>query len=308
MKALRVLFVALSVLMLASYIAVHLAGLEAFNIAKENSNVTEVGRLPLFLVMVGFYVHWPYGPWELFIALFALYSLLLGFLAFAGGSNVVTAAKRALTGDLKAMLDNAFWGTSIFSTASIVAMVALQKLQEPILPTGELKFPSLLDQFLSAAWAPIVEEVGFRLTVIGVIVVVACLGTTTTKEKLVAFLYPWKVRRKVGRLLDAAVEAGIVFTSVPFGLLHVLAGWGPGKATIAMLAGIVLGYLYARYSIAASIMGHWTYNYYTQTVSILAETGELVVGIPALMLVLYGTASLCFVAYIFLERMLVRPP
>lgn len=62
------------------------------------------------------------------------------------------------------------------------------------------------------------------------------------------------------------LAAVAVISALIFGLSHVAAdsGWKTGKVTTASLAGLVFAWLYLKYSFAAAVVMHWSFNYFLQ--------------------------------------------
>jgi membrane protease YdiL (CAAX protease family) len=98
-----------------------------------------------------------------------------------------------------------------------------------------------------------------------------------------------------------------VFSSVLFGLAHVLGGgWAPWKFVDTFIAGLALGYLFLRRGIAASILLHFSINYLAAT-ALLATGGEefnlvLSVGILiGLLLLILAIVGATFFLHYFLQ-------
>ncbi len=149
-----------------------------------------------------------------------------------------------------------------------------------MLPTSD---PTIL--IPSLALAPIAEEIGFRISVLGLVagILVAIkfgkniAGGTSIKtiNQLAiffsAFLSPGYAKEKVG--LPSIRTAGLkgisisewvllFITSIIFGLYHILGGggWGPGKFLTAALSGFALGFVYLAYGAYADILLHWFFD------------------------------------------------
>jgi len=128
----------------------------------------------------------------------------------------------------------------------------------------------------------VLEEISFRISTIGIFLVVYLLlvggkklATLSAGQALkVVFwipLYPDKAKKLLG--VKTVSEFGIkgisrgewtmiIITSLAFGLVHYIFGWGPGKITTATLDGLVFGLTYLFYGVQAPILLHWFFNYY----------------------------------------------
>lgn len=53
---------------------------------------------------------------------------------------------------------------------------------------------------------------------------------------------------------------GLLFSTVIFGLYHMLFGWGPLKAVLMIVPGLVFGVLYLKYGFKGCLAGHLSNN------------------------------------------------
>ena len=117
-----------------------------------------------------------------------------------------------------------------------------------------------LIQFFYVSLAPLIEEFGFRLILIG-IPLFALYSTKPSIRYFVRCL--WRpdtldiVDRKKALFL-------IIFVGVLFGFAHIAFGdsWSGGKFTQAAVSGIILGWVYLRYGFVVSLLIHWATNYF----------------------------------------------
>jgi len=128
----------------------------------------------------------------------------------------------------------------------------------------------------------VLEEISFRISTIGIFLIaylflvggkkLATLsGGQALKVALLIPLYPDKAKKLLG--VKTVSEFGlkgislgewimVIITSLVFGLVHYIFGWGPGKITTATLDGFAFGLAYLFYGIQAPILLHWFFNYY----------------------------------------------
>ncbi len=169
----------------------------------------------------------------------------------------------------------------------LTAAVVIQGLQEAQgVPTGEPPLPEdPFQAFFLLTYAPLVEEVGFRISPIGafLIVYLFLIGrrnevtlswTERLKILILTPLFPEKAKRRLGAktISDFGLRQGIslgewimvIWTSIAFGLSHYLygGGWEIGKVTSASMIGLALGITYLIYGFQAPILLHWFFNYY----------------------------------------------
>jgi len=117
-----------------------------------------------------------------------------------------------------------------------------------------------LIQFFYASLAPLLEEFGFRLILIGIPLFVIYSNRTSVKYLVRCLWNP--------NLLDIHdIKKAIflvIFVGVLFGFAHIAFedSWSEGKFAQATASGIILGWVYLRYGFVASLLIHWATNYF----------------------------------------------
>ena len=178
----------------------------------------------------------------------------------------------------------------ISSFLLVLTVILTISLNSAGVPVGNIPHNNPAELFASVTFAPVAEEVGFRITPIGLIVVIRTLlplhqgrglrnagALTVAKRILIALISPDRAKEAAG--LPSIGTRGwrgihwvewilIVASSAWFGLLHSLsgAGWGPGKAIPAALTGLALGIVYLWYGAYANILLHWFFDLYNFTI------------------------------------------
>ena len=121
--------------------------------------------------------------------------------------------------------------------------------------------PLLSFFYLSAA--PLNEEIFFRVLLLGLPLFI--LFVPFGKGLFLSTLYhPYKnVSHKKGKYTTIAIVIIIALNSLAFGLSHVLFGGGYeiGKITQAGLGGVIIAWLYYRYSLSSALTFHWISNF-----------------------------------------------
>ena len=124
--------------------------------------------------------------------------------------------------------------------------------------------PPLVDndliQFFYVSLAPLVEEFGFRLILIGV----PLLAIYSHKSSIKYFIKClWNPSTLDINDYKKAIFL-IVFVGIVFGFAHVALGesWSEGKFAQAAASGIILGWVYLRYGFVACLLIHWATNYF----------------------------------------------
>ncbi|MBS7658259.1 MAG: CPBP family intramembrane glutamic endopeptidase [Candidatus Bathyarchaeia archaeon] len=199
--------------------------------------------------------------------------------------------------NLKLVFKNWLASMPLISSALLLTIIFLQNLQEKHgVPTGAIQFQNPYEALFSLAYSPIIEEIGFRISFIGLISMLYCLNSAKNfafkplilKISVLSFLYPDKAKQTIG--LENIKENGwikgiklgewltVFLTSIGFGLAHYLAGsgWEVGKITSAFLAGLIFSLVYLRYGFHASILLHWFFNYYGYIYELAVEKNFLI--------------------------------
>ena len=117
-----------------------------------------------------------------------------------------------------------------------------------------------LIQFFYVTLAPLIEEFGFRLILIG-IPLFALYSTKTSLRYFTKCLW-----RPANLDIHDAKKAIllIIFVGILFGFAHIAFGdsWSTGKFAQAAASGVILGWVYLRYGFVASLLIHWATNYF----------------------------------------------
>lgn len=214
---------------------------------------------------------------------FLVVLISIGFLNFT--AVVVSAVSQAIAGPVG----------NPFATA------------DPLLELGSLTF------------APLREEVGFRLVLIGLVAFVLSMGRPF-REALRSL---WRPSAAYEGLVVGGAASGIIWlataaSAATFGLCHVTCGGGNGwtwsKLPEATWGGLVLGYLYVKYGLHVAVLTHWGVDYLGSVFSFLGQAaygipvnsstsefvGQYVVDLD--MLLFFGLASTILVIYLGLKK------
>jgi membrane protease YdiL (CAAX protease family) len=115
--------------------------------------------------------------------------------------------------------------------------------------------------FLQISTAPITEEIGFRLILIGI-----PLFLIYSHKSSIKFFFKslWTPHSTLHIYENKKAIGIIVIVGIFFGVAHVISGepWTTGKILQASIGGIILGWVYFRYGLAAAIILHWATNYF----------------------------------------------
>ena len=118
-----------------------------------------------------------------------------------------------------------------------------------------------LIQFFYVSLAPITEEIGFRVFLIGIPLVAFYSHKTSIKH---FFKGLWSPSDNLHIYESRRAIILIIIVAIFFGLAHIISGepWSGGKFAQASASGIILGWLYFRYGLISAILVHWATNYF----------------------------------------------
>ena len=117
-----------------------------------------------------------------------------------------------------------------------------------------------LIQFFYVSLAPVMEEFGFRLLLLGIPLFVFYSSRFSLKYFLRCLWAPNILGIHNGKKAFFL----IAFVGVLFGFAHIAFGesWSEGKFAQASVSGIILGWVYLRYGFVVSLLIHWATNYF----------------------------------------------
>jgi len=200
----------------------------------------------------------------------------------------------------------------LVASSLLIVVLLLTTIQSTAgLPTGSLNTESPALLFADLTYSPIAEEIGFRVTALGlalgiIAVIRNFLRTNRTPQPaanpirliLLTMIFPDYAKGKAGlptiaghgwKGIHWAEWLAVIGVSTIFGLDHYTSGsgWGPGKVLTAGLSGFVLALTYMAYGPYADILLHWFFNFYVfvygtyvpLVLDILIFLGVLAVGV-----------------------------
>ena len=146
---------------------------------------------------------------------------------------------------------------SVLVLVSVVIDLVQRGFGSEIIPPA---YDNDLKQFFYVSLAPILEEIGFRVVLLGIPLFVMYSGRTSIGYFARCLWRPYNLDMVSYR--KAVVL--IVVVAVLFGLAHIVTGepWSEGKFIPAAASGVILGWVYLRYGFAASLLIHWATNYF----------------------------------------------
>lgn len=222
----------------------------------------------------------PFGArvWAVFLGLLAIYAICFAAAWLRSdplGSGLIGTARPRFP------LLMPFIAGALFLSA--IAIHCLQEAQG--IPTGSLRAEDEFIELFSLAYAPLMEELSYRISPFGAYFALRLLLAIRAKglgpeasypgALARAFLDPPGAKRAMGlpSRISTPEWALLAATSAWFGLGHYLSGsgWGPGKITSAAIVGLGLGLAHLKYGAPAPILLHWFFNYHMKACEMAAR-------------------------------------
>jgi len=182
------------------------------------------------------------------------------------------------------LFNNFLFIMPLISSMLLTAVIAIIYTQDLAgVPTGQPIWPRdtpLQEIFLQVAYAPVAEELGFRLIPLGLVIVLYVFSAGKNivgrgfKLLITSFFYPDGAKKMAGlkNVSDHGVWRGIsvaewimvLAISLVFGYAHIISGigWEVGKITSVFVQGFFFAFTYLAYGFEAPILLHWFFNYY----------------------------------------------
>jgi len=256
--------------------------------------------LPFDVFMLVGPIYLPFGMSHgaLFLGIVIVFALSIGVAAVTNG-GFLKSIREALAKPISVARTNFLFIMPLVATGLLYATILISDFQATQgIQTGSLNFPATTSPYnilLNLAYAPIDEEIAFRITTIGIPLALFLLVSYRSDPHLVGvkkkigfivltLFSPELAKSKLGHKTVAAngiihgisvLEwALIIVSSVMFGAAHFLAGsgWDIGKVSTAALAGFVFAIMYVSYGAYADILLHWYFDYYFTVLDMASTT------------------------------------
>lgn len=214
------------------------------------------------------------GIGDLFAVVWAFFLIIFTIAVFGPKKNFVQILSPMMSG-VRAVQGGNYLVHAIQWFCVIIALsgaidLAQQRFGVNITPP---QFENDLVQFLGVSVAPITEEVGFRMLLIGIPLFLFYSHKLSGK---LFFKTLWNPSANLSITNHTKAIALIVAVGVFFGAAHIMSEqWSQGKFAQAAMSGIIIGWVYYRYGFVASLLIHWATNYvifsYGYLVSVVNE-------------------------------------
>jgi len=271
--------------------------------------------LNVFLAGIGFQVPVEFELGDGFIVLWCLFLILFTVAIFGPKKNFVNVLQSIISAGKYHQLQDSYIITAIkwFSILVVVSGVIISVQEFFGISVEKTEAPNQLIQFFQLLLAPLIEEIGFRVILIGL----PLFALYSYKSSLRLFVKSlWRPSHHL-RITDLKKPLLIIIiVGIFFGVSHVITGetWSAGKFAQATVSGLIIGWVYFRYGLAPAILIHWATNYFIYSYAyIVADINKIPVETAfthsllymlELMLIATGIISIVILAlnYIFLKK------
>jgi len=232
------------------------------NIGNEITFEYPMEGLDLFAGGINFQVPGTFEIGDAFVVLWSIYAVLFA-VATVGPCNgfLKTLTHTLSTGKVDTTPNYMFsfikWFSILILVSGLIDFIQRWFGIETMPPLAE----NDLVQFYQITLAPLTEEIGFRVALIGLPLFAIFSHKASVKH---FFKSLWHPRRNLFIYNRKKVFIIIFTVGIFFGFAHIISGepWTHGKVIQATAGGIILGWVYFRFGLIAAILVHWSTNYF----------------------------------------------
>lgn len=197
-----------------------------------------------------------------FILAWSIYMILFSISIIGPKSSLLKTLSHVMSEGWKNIRENALLNAITWFAILILVSTTIDFIQEGFgvkieSPTSE----NNLIHFSQLTVAPLTEELGFRVVLIGIPLFFLFSYHVSWKT---FFKSLWRPSAYLHIADYKRVLALIITIGLFFGAAHIISGnpWSPGKFTQAAIAGIIIGWVYVRFGLAPAILIHWGTNFF----------------------------------------------
>jgi len=219
-------------------------------------------KFDMFLAGINLQFPLEYEIGDIFITIWSIFIILFVISFLGPKKNFMKTISDILSNGKNSLSDN--YMINIIKWFSILVLISavITIIQESFgIVTEPPDTANDLILFLQISLAPITEEIGFRLILIGIPLFLIYSHKSSIKFFFKSLWNPYSNLHVYEKRKAIALIIGV---GIFFGIAHVISGepWTDGKILQASIGGIILGWVYFRYGLAAVIILHWATNYF----------------------------------------------
>lgn len=250
-----------------------------------NSNIGDgvhfdipIGSFDFFPTGIGFEIPIQFELGDVFIGLWCVFIIIFSIAMLGPKINFLKALSPLMSEGKYDPSTNYLVSVIKWFAILIVVSLIIEFIQASVGITIEPPMKSdILIQFFGATAAPITEEIGFRVMLIGIPLYFLFSQKTSIKLFLKSL---WHPSRTLHIFESKKAIILIVIVGLLFGAAHIISGesWSIGKFAQAAASGIIIGWVYYKHGFPSAILVHWSTNYFIFSyVYFIADINEITV-------------------------------
>ena len=219
-------------------------------------------KFDLFIAGVNVQLPLEYEIGDIFITIWSIFIILFVISFLGPKKNFMKTISDILSNGKNSFSDNYMMNIIKWFSILVLISAVITIVQESFgIVTEPPDTGNDLILFLQISLAPITEEIGFRLILIGIPLFLIYSHKSSIKFFFKCLWSPYSNLHVYEKRKAVALIVGV---GLFFGIAHVISGepWTEGKILQASIGGIILGWVYFRYGLAAAIILHWATNYF----------------------------------------------
>ena len=268
-------------------------------------------KFDIFIAGINMQIPFEYQLGDAFIVTWCLFAILFTIAVIGPKKNFLKSISGLLIKE-KNLTDENYLITIIKWFSVLVVLSGILKfVQESFgIITEPPESANDLILFLAVTIAPVTEEIGFRVILIGVPLFLIYSFRSSARSFFRTLWHPYKNLHIADNKKAISL---IVLVGIFFGAAHIISGepWSAGKFAQASISGIIIGWVYYRYGLIVAMLIHWATNYFIfsyvfaiseiNDISVESAISHTMVGTLELILVVTGIVSIAIIIMNFLN-------
>ena len=218
--------------------------------------------LSIFLAGIGFEAPIEFELGDGFVVIWCTFLILFTIAIFGPKTNFIAVLQTMFSEGKYKIHDNYIVSTIKWFSILVIVSAGIIGVQELAgISIEQPEATNQLVQFFDISLAPIIEEIGFRVILIGIPLFALYSERSSLRILGKSLWWPWKNLHNVN---TKKVLIVITTVAILFGAAHVFSdeSWSSGKLAQAIASGIIIGWVYYRYGLVPAILIHWATNYF----------------------------------------------
>ena len=232
--------------------------------------------LSIFLAGIGFDAPIEFEIGDGFVIVWCTFLIIFTIAIFGPKTNFISVLQSMISEGKYKIQDNYIITSIKWFSILVIVSAGIIGVQELLgIPIEQPGSPNQLIQFFDISLAPIVEEIGFRVILIGIPLFALYARGPSLKIFGKSLWWPWK---NLGNVDTKKALTVIVIVGILFGAAHIFSdeSWSSGKLAQAVASGIIIGWVYYRYGLVPAILIHWATNYFVYSYGyIVADINQI---------------------------------